>query len=199
MAATTLPSPCFYAVPHIKRGRSSVTPVAGPVACFWATERCRSNAVTSTTRLHEACSFCFVLLAATNHIKKSRLSSWRDPLRRALGTWKATGGKQRPPSQQLAPPLAIGIRPLWTPKTSSQLHVASGGTQHHMEQKSCHMQPWKHRVIRNKISYFKPLSFRAFCCTVKDNWSRTLRSLTKHCIFYIYIPAPAQTLAYGKH
>lgn len=87
---------------HQKRGRSSVTPVAGPVACFWATEICRSNAVTSTTRLHETCSFCFVLLAATNHIKKSRLSSWRDPLGRALGTWKATGGKQRPPPQPTA-------------------------------------------------------------------------------------------------
>lgn len=49
-------------------------------------------------------SFCFVLLAATNHIKKSRLSSWRDPLGRALGASEATGGKQRAPphSQPIA-------------------------------------------------------------------------------------------------
>ena len=108
MAETTLPSPCFYASPHIKRGRSSVTPAAGPVACFWATERCRSNAMTSTTRLHEACSFGFVLLAATNHIKKSRLFSWKDPLVRALGTWKATGGNQRPPQPTASTTIGCG-------------------------------------------------------------------------------------------
>lgn len=96
---------------------------------------------------------------------------WGEPLEH--------GRKREAPSQQPALPSDTQVRPLWTPKPTSQPNAASRETLHSImwrEQLSC--EPWQcTESWKTRNRHFKPLSLGMFCCTVKDNWGMVLSSL----------------------